>query len=236
MSSEDYKQQAENIYRLVLELKERDTKLRVFGANGHEYQIAPPLCEEEVSAFEKTHDISLPEDYRYFITHFFGSGTGPDYGLINLAEAAGDLAKPFVYAGDTPNFRNRKFEDAVISNWDGIIALSEQGCGGYNILIVRGKHSGEVWSAWENKFWRDHPSFNEWMTEWVNHGLGWLRNEDKTAKINVGMSFEEVKALTDDTWKVRHSAFTNQLEASSPFFGVRLTLSEEHRIIKKEER
>ena len=62
----------------------------MFGASTHRFRLGPPLDDFVVAAFEGRHGVSLPGDYRAFITTVghggpgqFG-GAGPYYGLHPL--------------------------------------------------------------------------------------------------------------------------------------------------------
>jgi hypothetical protein len=53
---------------------------------GHGFELNPALDEEDVAAFEHRHGITLPEDYRWFITNVGNGGMGPDYGFFPLGQ------------------------------------------------------------------------------------------------------------------------------------------------------
>src|SRR5512136_2105747 len=61
------------------------------GIRKHRFRLEPPLPEAEVAAFEEQYDISLPPEYRDFITSVGSSGAGPYYGLLSLAQATDHL-------------------------------------------------------------------------------------------------------------------------------------------------
>lgn len=65
-------------------LGDNDGGATVFGASQHRWQLAPPLSEDRVAVFEKTHGITLPAEYRAFLTTVGGGGAGPFYGLAVL--------------------------------------------------------------------------------------------------------------------------------------------------------
>ena len=69
-------------------LKRKDRRRRIFGSGLHNYELKPPLPAEEIEAFEKKYGITLPEDYKYFITQVGNGGAGPFYGVFPLGEWA----------------------------------------------------------------------------------------------------------------------------------------------------
>jgi hypothetical protein len=66
-------------------LAHRDRDRKLFGAASHDYTLNPPAGLAEVEDFERKHHISLPEDYRFFITEIGNGGAGPAYGLFPFA-------------------------------------------------------------------------------------------------------------------------------------------------------
>src|SRR5258708_24579144 len=58
----------------------------IFGANGHHFEMNAPLSEEHVQAFDRRRRISLPDDYRWFITNVGNGGAGTYYGVVPLGE------------------------------------------------------------------------------------------------------------------------------------------------------
>jgi hypothetical protein len=75
----------------------RASRPDVFGADGHGFVLNPPLCETDVQAFEHQHRISLPDDYRQFITRIGNGGAGPYYGVFPLGQmdGLGESLKPW---------------------------------------------------------------------------------------------------------------------------------------------
>jgi len=61
----------------------------VFGANRHYWVLNESLPETEVSAFERFHRVSLPSDYREFLTRIGNGGAGPFYGVFPLGQMDG---------------------------------------------------------------------------------------------------------------------------------------------------
>jgi hypothetical protein len=184
-----------------LELLARcDTQLQVFGAHQHEYQLSPPLDEAEVATFERTHDVELPADYRAFLTTLGNGGAGPFYGLAPLSGEAPRFAAQFDGMPAPSLARSfplreawRQGEDrpeppiaAGSSIYDGVVHLSDQGCGYFDVLVVAGPQRGQVWAdftqalgglePWYDSFldayeaWLDR-SYLEWACSMLNSWL-----------------------------------------------------------------
>jgi hypothetical protein len=94
------------------ELRRRDPERNLFGANGHGYKLRPPLPVSEIESVEKRYSVSLPDDYKNFITQIGNGGAGPYYGLFPFGQhdnsdhfckwedggMVGDLSRPFPHA------------------------------------------------------------------------------------------------------------------------------------------
>lgn len=65
-------------------LRAKDAQHKVFGANAHRYEMNAPLAEKAVRRVEVKYNFSLPEDYRWFLTHVGNGGAGPFYGVFPL--------------------------------------------------------------------------------------------------------------------------------------------------------
>ena len=94
------------LLRRLADLDRRDRRRRGFGAASHGYKLNPPLPVSVIGAFEVRHGVSLPEDYRYFLTEIGDGGAGPYYGFLPFGkddddreweggELVGDPGKPF---------------------------------------------------------------------------------------------------------------------------------------------
>lgn len=59
---------------------------RVFGADVHGFRLNPPLPEADVIAFENVHNVSLPHDFRQFLTDVGNGGAGPFYRVFPLGK------------------------------------------------------------------------------------------------------------------------------------------------------
>jgi SMI1 / KNR4 family (SUKH-1) len=98
------------VIQRLADLDRRDPRRKVFGANGHGYKLRPTVPLSVIEAFEERHGISLPADYRSFITEIGDGGAGPSYGLLPFGKddddrnwetggLVGDLSKPFTHTG-----------------------------------------------------------------------------------------------------------------------------------------
>lgn len=96
----------QSVLRILEELERRDSGRRLFGSAEHDYKLNRPTPVSQVEAFENTHGIALPEDYRYFITEIGNGGAGPYYGLFPFGQLddgrsweqgdlIGDVSRPF---------------------------------------------------------------------------------------------------------------------------------------------
>jgi SMI1 / KNR4 family (SUKH-1) len=59
---------------------------RVFGVDSHDFHANPTLSEADILTFEKEHRVSLPDDFRQFLTNVGNGGAGPFYGVFPLGE------------------------------------------------------------------------------------------------------------------------------------------------------
>ncbi len=74
-------EQLKRIQSKIEQLRQLDKNLTLFGSNRHKYNLNPKLSEDTLLNFEKTHNITLPEDYKEFLTKIGNGGVGPAYGL-----------------------------------------------------------------------------------------------------------------------------------------------------------
>jgi hypothetical protein len=99
---------ASRMLRTLAEL--RSAPPAVFGADMHLFRLNPALSEPEMVAFGQARNITLPPDFREFLTSVGDGGAGPFYGIFPLGQAdynfglrawreldgmVGDLSVPF---------------------------------------------------------------------------------------------------------------------------------------------
>lgn len=116
-----------------------------------------PLSEETVAKYEEKNKITLPEDYKRFITTIASSGTQPFYGLYSIQEIpkyelTSVIQEKFPYTVRTPlNIADLSDEeyDAVFETKNaGFIPLCHEGCGMYSILIVNTEDKDTYGTVW----------------------------------------------------------------------------------------
>jgi len=160
-------QQISVIRQKLKELKRKDPAFQVFGSSSHRYQSKGRLYENEVKSFERAYNIELPPDYREFIMQIGNGGAGPYYGLESLADGIyqdldnkkkADLINPslefpFTEAWNMDYYNEEEEEPDELkekeyfdSKWaNGLLRLSNFGCGVSMNLVVNGKECGNIW-------------------------------------------------------------------------------------------
>jgi hypothetical protein len=180
---------AERITRILSKLEEvRARGVDTFGAKSHRFALAPPLAEEQAAAFERAHGVTLPADYRAFVTRAGGAGAGPFHGLMPIdrwdearsGDVPGDdgwLARPCLFSPD--DLATGRAYEAIVGDADepfqGAIAICEQGCSYLALLVVSGPHAGRV--LYVNldggaPFFPESPDFLAWYERWLDE-LRW---------------------------------------------------------------
>jgi hypothetical protein len=148
--------------------------------------LNPVAPELEVLAFEARHGISLPADYRLFLTELGNGGMGPpDHGLVPLGHTdSGVIVEekalwsqlPFV-ARPFPFTRYWVWEDGEVSEegtaeqvGHGSVYLGHDGCGMLWHLIVSGAERGVPWQLCGEGIQPVCPkrSFLQWYEDWLD--------------------------------------------------------------------
>lgn len=70
-------------------LADRRGAAEVFGASDHGFALAAPLTEEQLHSWEAQAGVTLPIQYRSFLTEVAAAGAGPYYGLLGFAVTDG---------------------------------------------------------------------------------------------------------------------------------------------------
>lgn len=165
----------------------RSRNLECFGSHSHGFRLNVPISESELQAFETSHKIRLPEDYRTFLTHAGNGGAGPYYGIFPL-DKWDDFADWF-RDGDLPdNFLalpcplhpklklTENWEDSFDEStpYQGTLSLGSQGCSYGMQLIVSGAAVGRVVYVdvdGQKPYICNEPDFLSWYERWLDELL-----------------------------------------------------------------
>ncbi len=154
--------QLNRIREKLSQLKSLDTSLQVFGAEIHQYQLYKKKTEQELIDFEQLHQVKLPTDYREFLKNIGNGGAGPNYGLEPLENGKFadldyksnddliDLTKPFPHTQawnmEFEEMNEESEEEYFDNQWiNGLLRISNSGCGTSINLVVNGKEFGNLW-------------------------------------------------------------------------------------------
>ena len=134
----------------------------------HCLDALPPMAEAQVAMLEREYGISLPAEYRAFVTRVSEGGAGPAFGLTPLRSAleleggGGRLALAFPHTEQyDPECdpvldalldradRGEIDQEEADRVWEaldaGTLALCEEGCGYLHRLVVTGPARGQMW-------------------------------------------------------------------------------------------
>ncbi|RZJ92286.1 MAG: SMI1/KNR4 family protein [Hymenobacter sp.] len=190
----DYHAQIARIKTKIPRARAADPRRKVFGANGHRYQLAGPVPIADLLALEQRYGISLPDDYRRFMQEI-GPGAGPFYGLHNPCQHATDLVtdpralqqpshwKPgmseeewtaLTLPFEPEDMSDTDFEQATDALFAGLLPLGPQGCTYYHALVVSGEHRGRVVNLDEERYlpkFAYESNFLDWYERWLDEIL-----------------------------------------------------------------
>jgi hypothetical protein len=184
-------------------LTQRKEALKLFGANEHQF-ISRKVPEYQMKWFEFKHRISLPSEYRAFLTTI-GYGAGPNYGIHSLTQSikwlndwndnfqqAYSLHKPFeLSTRDAVRLMQQRTENPEscfsqsLTQLNGLLPISYEGCAFHTYLVITGEQRGYLWSYCEDDALTEpigpHAQFTflEWYHYWINDCLEKI--EEKTA-------------------------------------------------------
>lgn len=129
----------------------RRTSPKIFGADTHKFHLNPRLDEATVAAFERAHHITLPSDYRAFLTSIGNGGAGPFHGIFPLGNVDHDFDLRFWEEGDVGVLSEPfPFSEA----WNDLSAKPSDDLAGLN----------------ESEYWKQIKTFENayWSTALVN--------------------------------------------------------------------
>jgi hypothetical protein len=157
----------------------QNTKKRVIKKYGE--KICSPANIADIESFEKRNNITLPLDYKLFISQVYNGGPGPFYGLkpLELDGTYENLKYACSWTEDTSAEeynKIRSIDDATEDDFDnifnGLLEIATEGCTYMIYLAVTGKSKGRIVyceSSFEfNPFFTQSKSFIEWWLGWFN--------------------------------------------------------------------
>lgn len=147
-------------------------------------QLGPVLSEEEICAFEQTHQITLPEGYRRFLLeagdggYMFGTHhRGYRFLPLGVKRRVENYAEPFRYQDYWADWENLEDgEEPPLGNpfTGGTLELIDIGCGQTFELVITGPCRGEVWHFSEMGVQPccQRQDFLGWFERWLTDGDG----------------------------------------------------------------
>jgi Leucine-rich repeat (LRR) protein len=170
-------------------VRARDRNYEVFASRTHGYRLAPPADEALIAAWEQRRGVTLPEEYRAFITRLGSAGAGPCYGIEARGEREDEevdvAGLPFpvlreealALTGQLEDDDEERRRNAIRARLDeleevpGTLRIVHAGCGGYYRLIITGELRGTIWfdEPWQ-PMRRDGRllSFLDWYEGWLD--------------------------------------------------------------------
>ncbi|MHA7964791.1 SMI1/KNR4 family protein [Paenibacillus sp. CAU 1782] len=212
------------------------------------YSPNPALSEDEVRQFEKKSHIILPPGFRDFLLHIGNGGKEHRKFPLPLSEAADPLknvfkseeldwtymSKPFIEeqcnyyyleneAQDNlpDDLEEEEYDRLALLALQGTLAIYNDGCGYYDLLIVSGELAGKVISidtCHGQGFRVKSPSFEHYFVNWMKHRINerqaQLEHEDifacKIAGVKLGGSVRDLAVVK------KENGFSFQFELFAP--------------------
>jgi len=196
MTVQDLKAKHDRLKKLDKPGLFRNGTYKIFGSETHQYKYNPCLTNDYVKKFEQSFSISLPFDYKYFITQIGNGGSGPYYGLFTLSDWDFELEikdKNFLSTNFPHTDKWNIIQDDVIDYDDenemkkylaqvtGSMRICHYGCGVYYLLVVTGDKAGHIWvddRASDNGIYQSvskstgkHQTFFDWYNDWLDESL-----------------------------------------------------------------
>jgi len=173
-------------------VKENLKKLIELNPKGN-FKIGRCLALKEIELFEINHKIKLPEEYIDFVTNIGCFGFGPNEGLLPLSQyndlhhriLENDLQKEFPFTEKKEDDEIYHFEYDSLLN--GVILISDCGCGDFEILIVNGEEYGNVWGDYRvscngmmplTNIKNEKLSFLDWYNQFLEKQIDYYEKYD----------------------------------------------------------
>lgn len=199
-------EQIERIKSKFDQLKQLDRNFEVFGSKKHKYVFNRIKSEKELTEFEKNNGIKLPKEYKEFLMRIGNGGAGPYYGLEPIENGLfadldykdkkdlNDLSQPFPHTShwnldfgevtdeNEDEYFKQKDEEYYQNKWaNGLLRVSNFGCGVSMNLVVNGEEYGNLWvddrcneqGIYPNPYIEngDRITFLDWYENWIDTEL-----------------------------------------------------------------
>ena len=195
----------DEIVALLKQAKDNDPEFKLFGSDGHHYELNPPMDPSSLREIEQKYSITLPEDYFWFMTEVADGGAGPYYGILPLNQGSGKQQTDFsryetaknepldlpidanTWADMVVRLEEGANDDNYWSVYDplfaGMVQIATQGCTYDCMLMVKGKDRGRVVYIDEEASGPSYfpPEANASFLDWY---MGWLRECAACYQIN----------------------------------------------------
>jgi len=162
----------------------------------HRYRLETPLAADKLATFERQHGITLPHDFRQFLTQLGNGGAGPDYGIFALGQGEEEPLPEAVLKNLCTSFAlDERWNDTGLLEEPeryygyellaGAMPIATHGCAMDYWLVVSGPHKNEIWfdkrtdgEGVEPVCEMDgrHTTFGQWYARWLQgvcrlHGI-----------------------------------------------------------------
>lgn len=167
----------------------RKTSRVIFGASSHNYRC-DPMSEKEIQFYEKELGVSLPKNFRIYLSVCGSNSAGPGYG-INVRRVSSDTidnVKQFspleARSGvgyviseneDSSDLSENEYTFEFDDLYKGTIEVSTSGNPCINYLVVNGKTQGDVFSCTGDMLFYE-GSFETWYKKWLDKTFSELRS------------------------------------------------------------
>ena len=130
----------------LLKLRKLDNTFEVFGASTHEYRFNPYIPIGQLNLFEQKYKITLPQDYKAFISQIGNGGAGPYYGIYPLqSDLGGNNPKnKFDFLKyDFPHTEKWNFSDKIFQKIDDLVENEENEISNFFDLVYMKEYYSE---------------------------------------------------------------------------------------------
>lgn len=195
MNASQYTETLMRIKRKLEQAAQLDIDREVFGSDSHDYEFNPPVSAEEITRFEQYHNVTLPAEYKAFITILGNGGpgdyggAGPFYGIYPLGDfgylehAAKYMSAACVIDSALTEkkwqamtaFENQldrespEYNDHYDRLFSGLMFIGTQGCNFQTMLALNGPDAGRV--VYIDQDLQPpilHGNFLDWYETWLD--------------------------------------------------------------------